>query len=81
MIIKIIGCRNLNFKDQNGNSVSGKQYAFIYEDPRVEGYWFDKFYIGNNYSLPCHLNINKEYDISCYFRSDKLDFSTLKEIQ
>lgn len=81
MLIKIVGCRSLNFTGNEGNIVKGKQYGYLFEDPRIDGYWFDKFFVseGNN-NVP-DIIVGHDYDVSCYFRSTKLDLSTLKYVK
>lgn len=81
MLIKIVGCRSLNFTGRDGNVVNGKQYAYLFEDPRIDGYWYDKFFVSqNNTSVP-QINIGHDYDVQCYFRSSRLDLSTLKFVK
>lgn len=81
MLIKIVGCRSLNFTGNDGNIVNGKQYAYLFEDSRIDGYWIDKFFVGsNNQSVPS-IAVGHDYDVQCYFRSSRLDLSTLKLIK
>lgn len=81
MIIKIIGSRDINFKNDDGQEVKGKQYAYLFEDPHINGYWYDKFFISEGRSLPCEIMVGHDYDISSYFRSTRLDFQSLKLIK
>lgn len=81
MIIKVVGSRKLNFKNDNGEDVRGTQYAYLFEDPRITGYWFDKFFINEDRVLPCEIIVGHDYDINCYFRSDRLDFQSLKLVK
>lgn len=80
MLIKIVGARKLNFNGQDGNSVKGVQYAYIYKDSRIDGYWIDKFFCSDSRTDVPKIVIGSEYDVQCYFKSDKLDLSTLSLI-
>lgn len=79
-MIKIVGKRNLNFTNDNGQEVKGTQYAYLFEDPHIDGYWIDKFFVNENYKLPCEIIVGRDYDVSCYFRSTRLDLQSLKLI-
>lgn len=81
MIIKIVGSRNINFKNDNGEEVRGTQYAYLFEDPHINGYWYDKFFIAEGRSLPVEIIVGHDYDISSYFRSTRLDFQSLKLVK
>lgn len=81
MLIKIVGMRKLNFTGNDGNVVKGNQYAYLFEDSHIDGYWFDKFFVSENNNTVPEIIVGHDYDVNCYFRSSKLDLSTLKFIK
>ena len=81
MLIKVVGSRKLNFANQDGSKVEGTQYAYLFEDPHCDGYWIDKFFVNKGATLQCEVLVGHDYDVNCYFRSARLDLSTLTLIK
>lgn len=79
MEIKVVGFRNVNFKDnQTGNDISGTSVYFLYHDRNVEGNAADKTFIGSNRVNP--FQINKVYNVA-YNRFGKIDFDSVTEVK
>lgn len=77
MTIKVVGFRNVNFKDNaSGNDISGTTVYFLYGDRNVDGYAVDKTFIGSGRINPFELN--KTYSVA-YNRYGKIDFDSVLE--
>lgn len=57
MIIKLLGKKAVNFTNNNGEVVSGETLYCCFQDPNVQGYRTEKFFIKKGIEIPdCKLN-------------------------
>lgn len=78
MVIKIIGSRDVSFKDsQSGDQITGKSLYYIYQDRNVEGNAADKIFIRSGINNP--FEVGKRYNVS-YNRYGRFDLDEVKEM-
>lgn len=78
MVIKVIGFRNVSFRDQqSGDQIVGKSMYYIYQDKNVEGNAADKLFIREGNPNP--FSVGKRYQVS-YNRYGKFDLEQVQEM-
>lgn len=64
MQVQLVGVQNINFTNQNGEKISGKNLYVLYVDENVEGFRTDKFFLKEGIALPKDAKLNDNLDLS-----------------
>ncbi len=64
MIAQLIGLQNINFTNQNGETINGTNMFVAFVDENVDGLRCDKFFLKENIALPKDIKLNDKINIS-----------------
>lgn len=63
MVAKLLGLMNVNFTNNQGVVITGRNIFCAFEDTNVQGYRTEKFFLNNNISFPENTKINDNLNI------------------
>ena len=64
MKARYVGLQEINFENEKGVSISGKNAYFLWEDENVVGLKAGKFFIKDNVELPNDIKFNDFVDLT-----------------
>lgn len=68
MKARLIGINNLNFKNQQGEVITGKNLYIAFEHPETEGLRCDKIFLKAEIDLPADIKPNDIVELSFDYR-------------
>lgn len=75
VIAKLLGFMNVNFTNNQGEVITGRNIFCAFEDTNVQGYRTEKFFIGDKISLPENTKINDNLNI-CFNYKGRIESIT-----
>lgn len=64
MKVKLLGSMPINFRNNQGENISGTTIFVAFNDENVDGLRTEKFFLKENISLPENIKINDNLDIA-----------------
>lgn len=68
MQAKLLGVMPVNFRNNNGEEISGTNIFVAFKDEAVEGLRAEKFFLKENISLPDNIKLNDNLDIAFNYK-------------
>lgn len=64
MQVKLVGVQQINFKNNNGENISGITIFCLFKQENVEGYRAEKFFLKSEIEFPTDTKLNDTLEIS-----------------
>lgn len=68
MQAKLLGVMPVNFRNNNGEEISGTNIFVAFKDENVEGLRTEKFFLKDNISLPENIKLNDNLEIAFNYK-------------